>query len=88
MKRQLHGAGASPIAFDLGPIEVGKARRTGEIASLSAKPLQLSACFLQRDASTLGLLIDIHWHLVCPCHIEHSKCRWRSLGSEEDIAAG
>ena len=34
-------AGASPIAFDLGPIEVGKARRTGEIASLSAKPLQL-----------------------------------------------
>ncbi|KAK9867480.1 hypothetical protein WJX84_010454 [Apatococcus fuscideae] len=35
--------GASAIAFDLGPIEVGKARRTGEIASLSAKPLQLEA---------------------------------------------
>ena len=34
-------AGASPIAFDLGPIEVGKARRTGEIARLPAKPLQL-----------------------------------------------
>ncbi|KAK9827754.1 hypothetical protein WJX74_000651 [Apatococcus lobatus] len=35
--------GASPIAFDLGPIEVGKARRTGEIASLSAKPLLLDS---------------------------------------------
>ena len=53
----LPGAGASAIAFDLGPIEVGKARRTGEIASLSAKPLQLGNNFVMQ--ALLFLLPDL-----------------------------